>query len=165
MTDAATPRAVFDHLIQGITDGRWRDLADLYAEDAVVETPLLAPEPRRLEGRAAVRAQFDAAADGPYRLRAHNIRVHQTTDPEVIIAEYDYDITFQPTGRRLTAANVQLLRIRDGQIVATRDYHDHLRLAAVSGRAEELAAAVTATTSPADTHSDAIVHSGGLRPG
>jgi ketosteroid isomerase-like protein len=149
MTDAATPRAVFDRLIQGITDGRWRELADLYAEDAVVDRPLLAPRPDRLEGREAVRAQFEAAADGPYRLRAANIRVHETTDPEVIIAEFDYDITFAPTGRRLTAANVQLLRVRDGQIVETRDYHDHLRLAAVSERAEELAAAVTATTSAA----------------
>ena len=140
-----TPRAVFERLITGITNGRWSELADLYAEDAVVDTPLMAPEPRQLVGREAVRAQFAAAAAGAYELRARNIRVHETTDPEVVIAEFDYDITFTPTGARLTAANVQLLRVREGRIVATRDYHDHLRLAAVSGRVEELAKAVTAT--------------------
>jgi ketosteroid isomerase-like protein len=37
------------------------------------------------------------------------------------------------TGRQLTVANVQVLRVRDGLIVGTRDYHDHARLAAVSG--------------------------------
>ena len=42
------------------------------------------------------------------------------------------------------AACVQVLRIRDGHIVATRDDHDHLRLAAATGHAEDLGAAVTA---------------------
>jgi uncharacterized protein len=65
------------------------------------------------------------------RLVAHNVVVHETTDPEVIVAEFDYDVT----GREgaVTAANVQVLRVRDGLITATRDYHDHLAIARATG--------------------------------
>lgn len=47
------------------------------------------------------------------------------------------------TGRTTTVANIQVLRVRDGKIQTSRDYHDHLRLAAITGRAEQLAAAMT----------------------
>jgi uncharacterized protein len=145
MSGTASPREVFERLSRGITEGRWADLADLYAEDAVAEMPLAAPERGRVAGREVIRSHFLAAAGGPLQLSAGNVVVHETTDPEVIIAEFDYDVLHVPTGRRLTAANVQILRIRNGLILSTRDYHDHLRLAAAGGRAEELAAALRAT--------------------
>ena len=44
--------------------------------------------------------------------------MHETVDPEVVIAEFDY------TARGVTFANIQVLRVRDGLIVETRDYHD-----------------------------------------
>lgn len=127
MPENRTPRDVLTMLLDGINEGRWTDLSHLYADDAVVEQPLLAPTPGRLVGRDQIDAHFSAAARGPIRLRVQNLVVHATADPEVIIAEYDY----------------QVLRVRDGKIQTTRDYHDHLRLAAVAGRAEHLAAAVS----------------------
>jgi uncharacterized protein len=142
MSNPATPREVFDRLIGAIGEGRWHELADLYAEDAVVDQPLMAPRRLRINGREDVRGHFAGAAGGPYELRPHNILVHTTGDPEVIIAEFDYDVHNTMTGRRSTVANVQVLRIRDGLIVATRDYHDHLRLAATAGAAGKLAAAL-----------------------
>jgi ketosteroid isomerase-like protein len=68
--------------------------------------------------------------------------IHTTGDPEVVIAEYEYDLRYKPSGRLSTVANIQVFRIRDGRIVETRDYHDHLRFAAVAGRAGQLAAAL-----------------------
>jgi len=135
-------REVFDRLITGISESRWQDLADLYAEDAVVDQPFMAPQPRRIHGREQVRAHFMAAVGGPLELRARNVVVHETGDPEVVIAEFDYDVRNTATRRESTVANVQVLRVRDGLIVATRDYHDSLRLAALSGQAAALAAAL-----------------------
>ena len=135
-------REVFDRLITGISESRWQDLADLYAEDAVVDQPFMAPEPARIHGRERVRAHFLAAVGGPLELSARNLVVHETGDPEVVIAEFDYDVRNTATRRESTVANVQVLRVRDGLIVATRDYHDHLRLAALSGHAATLAAAL-----------------------
>jgi len=135
-------REVFDRLITGISESRWQDLADLYAEDAVVDQPFMVPEPGRIHGREQVRAHFLAAVGLPLELRARNVVVHETGDPEVVVAEFDYDVRNTATRRESTVANVQVLRVRDGLIVATRDYHDHLRLAALSGHAATLAAAL-----------------------
>jgi uncharacterized protein len=138
------PRETFDQLLSGIGERRWNDLAGLYAEDAVVDMPMMAPDPVRLKGREEVAAHFANAARMPLELSPHNVIVHTTTDPEVIVAEFDAEVRDTATGRAITVANVQVLRVRDGLIVSTRDYHDHLRLAALAGRAGQLAAALDA---------------------
>jgi uncharacterized protein len=70
----------------------------------------------------------------PMELKARNITVHQTSDPEVIVAEWDYDGLVTTTGRSFQVSNIQVSRVRNGQIVASRDYHNHLVLAEVLGR-------------------------------
>jgi len=124
-----SPAEVFGRLITGISEGRWHELADLYAEDVVVEMPM-DPHRTRIDGREAVRRRFAAAADGLFQLRAHDVIVHATTDPEVVIAEFEYDGLNRATGKAFTVANVQVLRVRGGRIVASRDYHDHRGFAA-----------------------------------
>ena len=124
-----TPRTVFERLSDGISAGRWHELAELYAEDAVIEHPFATPPaPARLDGRATIHAHFSAAAAGPLALTARDVVVHETADPEVIIVEYDYDGLVTTTGRTFTVANIQVIRVRDGLIVASRDYHDHRAL-------------------------------------
>lgn len=128
-----TPRDVFGRLISGISDGRWTELADLYAPDAVVSQPFAppgGPAPATIEGREQLRAHFARAAHLPFTLTARNVVVHETADPEVVIAEFDYDLHVPATGTHASAANIQVLRVRDGLITATRDYHDHRALAA-----------------------------------
>jgi SnoaL-like domain len=71
----------------------------LYAQDALVEYPFALPVPTRLDGREAIRRYFAAVARMPLELRARNITVHQTGDPEVIVAEWDYDGLVITTGR------------------------------------------------------------------
>ena len=62
----------------------------MYAPDALVEYPFALPAPARLDGREAIRRYFAAVARMPLELKARNITVHQTSDPEVIVAEWDY---------------------------------------------------------------------------
>ncbi|MEV6622974.1 nuclear transport factor 2 family protein [Amycolatopsis sp. NPDC051106] len=126
-----TPRDVFDALSDGISEGRFGELSALYAEDTVVEHPQAVPRPTRLAGRDALHERFTGVLAGAVRLKRKNVVVHETTDPEVIVAEYDYDAESVETGRTTTTANIQVLRIRDGLIVHSRDYHDYLRLAAI----------------------------------
>ncbi|MCP9964195.1 nuclear transport factor 2 family protein [Actinomadura madurae] len=137
----ASPREVFARLGEGISAGRWDELAALYAEDAVVEQPFAPPPaPPRLEGRATLDRHFRRAGAGPLELRVRDVVVHDTADPEVIVVEYGYDGRVATTGRTFTVANILVLRIRDGLIVESRDYHDHPGLAGAlapgrSGRA------------------------------
>jgi ketosteroid isomerase-like protein len=133
-----TPRAVFTALSDGISEGRFSELSALYAEDTVVEHPQAVPRPTRLHGRAAVHERFTGVLAGALRLKRKNVVVHETTDPEVIVAEYDYDAESTETGRTIAAANIQVLRVRDGLIVHSRDYHDHLRLAVIRDGVDDL---------------------------
>jgi ketosteroid isomerase-like protein len=78
----------------------------------------------RLRGREQVRAHFTGLA-GRISLTPRDVRVHETADPEVIVAEWDYE----SAGIRF--ANIQVLRVRDGLIVESRDYHDHAAIAEI----------------------------------
>ncbi|GAA4584977.1 hypothetical protein GCM10023194_26340 [Planotetraspora phitsanulokensis] len=109
---------------------------DDLADDLVVEWPFNPPgRPRRIEGRAA----FEAIA-GPGRaalpVRFEEFRdlvVHETGDPEVIIAEYLLAGTVLTTGRQASAAFVTVLRVREGKVVHVREYQDVAAMAAALG--------------------------------
>src|SRR6266545_6334405 len=130
MSEPASPRDVLERLIQGISKGRWQALHELYAEDALVEYPFALPDgTARLEGRSAIRRYFAAVARLPLELKAHHIVLHETNDPQVVIAEYDYDGLITATGHSFQVSNIQVSRVRTGQIVTSRDYHNHPVLA------------------------------------
>jgi uncharacterized protein len=132
-----TPREVFERLIDGVTHGRWDELPALYAEDAVVIHPF-APAGEPLTGREALRRHFAAGAGLGVTMTARDVVVHETSDPEVVIGEFAYEGTVTATGRRLTVPNVFVLRVRDGLIVESRDYIDHLAMIRARGQVEQL---------------------------
>jgi len=131
---SASPRHVFERLIQGISNRSWDRLSELYADSVVVEQPFGLPHPLRLEGRDQLAAHFAAGAQLPLELTARNVVVHETRDPEVIVAEFDYAGRVTSTGRSFTVPNILVIRVRDGKIVASRDYHNHALLAEVLAR-------------------------------
>src|SRR5688572_2776545 len=106
MSEPANPRQVVEALMRGIADQRWDELDGLYAEDAVVEYPFALPAPMRLDGRDAIRRYFAAAAAAPLQLQTRNIVVHQTADPGVVVAEWDYEGVVTTTGRSFRVSNI-----------------------------------------------------------
>jgi ketosteroid isomerase-like protein len=129
MKDQDSVDVVRQHL-SNVDRGMDPDLADAYAVDAVVELPFMPGDRGRLVGRDAIRRHFAAAATLPVRLRVRNVTIHETADPEVVIAEYDYEGSLDRTGRLFTVRNIQVFRLRAGLIAESRDYHDHARIAA-----------------------------------
>jgi ketosteroid isomerase-like protein len=129
--DIVTPDAatVVRRHIERFEGGITADLADAYAAQAVVEQPFMPGGGQRLVGRDAIREHFAAAARAQLRLYVRDLMVHETVDPEVVVAEYHYGIDTDT--RTVTVANIQVTRIRDGLIVESRDYHDHVGLATV----------------------------------
>lgn len=126
-----TPRQVFERLLAGFGSDDWSRLHEMYAEDAVVQMPFALPAPVRLHGREEVRRHLAGNAQVGITLRVSGVRMHETADPEVVIAEFDYDGHAASTGRDFHVANIQVLRVRDGLIQETRDYHNHAVLADV----------------------------------
>jgi ketosteroid isomerase-like protein len=124
---AMTPYEVFELKERRVLDYDMGGQADLFAEDGVMEFPFAPPGvPRRLEGREAIRTVLGTAAErarqAGVRLEWHGeYTVHQTGDPEVIVVE------FEARGRGADervhrVPYLQVLRVRDGQIVHFRDY-------------------------------------------
>ena len=131
-----TPREVLACYHQAMHDKSADDLADLYAVDAVHEFPFTSPGfPSRYEGREAVRAGYRAAwgASPAQAEEVRQIAIHETADPEVIIAEHVVMGTL-PTGRTtFTVPGLLILHVRGGLITRVRDYMDGLGVVAARG--------------------------------
>ncbi|GAA4545512.1 nuclear transport factor 2 family protein [Amycolatopsis samaneae] len=139
MATTPRPREIFAKVQESIQNGGRGEVADFYAEDAEVEH-VFGVGQAKWRGREELRAFFDRRVSDRMKLKAHNTFVHETTDPEVIVAEWDYDLVDTETGMTVRLPNLVVMRIRDGLIVSSRDYHNHLALAAASGKLRDLVA-------------------------
>lgn len=142
MAEPRSPREVFHALVEGVCAGRWEELPGLYAEQTDVVHPFDPFGGPRLRTRDELRKHFGAGAGSTFQpeRRPVDIVVHETTDPEVIVAEFAYEWTVD--GEPHKVPGVFVMRVRDGLIVESRDYFDHLRAARVRGRVPELIAAL-----------------------
>lgn len=140
---AASPREVFLALVNGVAEGRWEELPDLYAEQTHVVHPFDPLRQAALRTRDELREHFTPADVSPrLHRRPANITIHETTDPEVIVAEFEYQGTNTDTGEPFVQPAIFVLRVRNGEIVESRDYFDHLSTAHVRGQLRALVAAV-----------------------
>jgi uncharacterized protein len=121
---SVTPADVLDQRRRLTLSGDADGLADLYAPDAVIESPFAPPgAPSRLEGREAIREYSRRVMASPVRLEDYEVtELYQTQDPEVVIVEMRGKATLTTTGQTFAATSIQILRIREGQIVLFRDF-------------------------------------------
>ena len=132
-TGHVSAKDVFLQLLALIAAKRWDEAADLYADNAVIEHPIGLPRPDRIEGGAAIRRHFAGIGRVSLDLAPINIHVIESTDPEVVVGEFDYRGHSHATGRDFIAANITVVRARNGLIVHSRDYHDDVTLAEATG--------------------------------
>lgn len=151
-----TPREVFLALVNGVADGRFEELPDLYAEQTDVVHPFDPLRAPALRSREEIRQHFGlrdpsrpADVGQRRRRRVGNVTVHETTDPEVIVAEFEYQGTDPGTGDGYALPAIFVMRVRDGEIVSSRDYFDAIASARVRGQLSQLFASVTGETGEA----------------
>jgi ketosteroid isomerase-like protein len=121
---SATPADVLAQRRQLILSGDADGYADLFAPHGVIESPFAPPgAPSRLEGREAIRGYSRHVMASPVRLEDfEDVELHQTQDPEVVIAEVRAKATLTTTGQSFATTSIQIYRIREGQIVLFRDF-------------------------------------------
>lgn len=153
MPHPSSPADVARAVLDGVSRLRSGDpdqverLAALYAEDTWVVHPMSPGGPAALRTRDELRRHFGAGAgqQGFDRFEAVDVVVHETSDPQVVIVEHDYAVTRAGTTTRIPC--VFVLRVRDGLIVESRDYADHIAAARSTGRLDALAAQLAAAAS------------------
>jgi uncharacterized protein len=151
MAQPRSPREVFLALVTGIADGNLDGLPELYAEQIDVVHPFDPLHGAPLRSREELRQRMSQAAAAPRpRRQVGNVTIHETTDPEVIVAEFEYQGTTD-AGEPYALPAIFVMRVRDGEIVSSRDYHDHLASARVAGRLADLFAALSAHDAQTDT--------------
>jgi len=140
---SSRPSDVFAALVNGVAEGRWEDLPQLYAQQTHVEHPFHPLRMPPMRTREELREHFRQAARGPeLRRQVTNVVIHETGDPEVIVAEFTYDGTLADTGEAFSLPGIFVMRVRDGEIVSSRDYLDHLTSARIRGQFGDLLAAL-----------------------
>ena len=133
------PKDVFLALVDGVAEGRWEELPDLYAEQTHVTHPFHPLRMPALRTRDELREHFRPTGKGPQlQRRAANVTIHETADPEVIVAEFEYQGTVVETGEAFALPGIFVMRVRDGKIVSSRDYFDHFTAARIRGQLDEL---------------------------
>lgn len=148
-----SPREVFLRVVEGVAAQDVEGLPQLYAEQTDVRHPMSPLGAPPLTSRAELAEHFAApwpAGVPNLRFQPVDVVVHETADPEVIVAEFAYAGTHPDTGEPFRVPCVFVMRVRDGLIVESRDYGDHLAFAKARGQLDELFAALrpAAVTSP-----------------
>lgn len=137
-----TARETVELLLHTTVSGTRDQMADLYAPDVVIEIPF-APDgiPAVTNGRETMRARMNAAASLFTFDSVSDVTLHETADPEVVIAEYRIHGHLSSSGKPFSLTFVMVTRVRDGLIVWSRDYGNPLETAAL---AEEMKAGTAA---------------------
>ena len=138
---ALTHKEIFERYIYAGAITRNPDaIAAMFTEDGVYEAPLVPeghPLHRRLAGRDEIRAGISVYHEQPTYHGTLNLArtayvLHDTSDPDVFIAEIDVAFD-EGDERRTTMSLVQIFRLSDGQIATLRDYFAELPSVASDG--------------------------------
>ncbi len=142
------PHEVFARMQQHWLGNQLSIMDELLADDAVIEMPFAPPgRLRRFQGRREFLAFAEAgrASLPPVRFdHFREVAVHETTDPEVIVVEYELGGIVTTTNHRASAPFIAVLRVRDGQIVHLREYQNALAIAHALGQLPALLASLDA---------------------
>ncbi|MCZ7437602.1 nuclear transport factor 2 family protein [Micromonospora sp. WMMC241] len=104
----------------------------LMAPEGYIEWPFRpAGVPGRVQGHAELRRHLTEAANALVTIDEHrDLVLHESTDPEVVVVEYEAHGTVVATGAPFEQTVIAVFRVRDGLVVSYRDYINPLRLLA-----------------------------------
>ena len=102
------------------------ELAELFADDAVMELPFAPGQmPRRYVGKAAIRDFQRFARDAFSRFSMNVGTIHEMIDPNVVVAEHSSDAVVAENGRPYCNHYVTFFTFDDdGRITSWREYYD-----------------------------------------
>jgi hypothetical protein len=143
--DISTARQAVERFLNATVGPDPGDLADFYAPNVVIEMPF-APAmlyPSRIETtREQLRERFQAGSAIRRYTGLRDVVIHETADPDVVIAEYSLQGELTGTREPFTLSFLMVITVHEGLIVHSRDYTDPIAGARILGRLPELAAAL-----------------------
>jgi len=131
MTDDESPRLTTLTLMQQyqtlLTEARFDEWIELWADDRVCEFPFAGPErPRLLQGKEQILAYM---TDYPSRISidgVNELRVHPALDPNVVVVEMTIRGRAVETDKPYNQQYVIVAEARDGKLAHYREYWNPL---------------------------------------
>ncbi|MGW0790145.1 nuclear transport factor 2 family protein [Streptomyces sp. NPDC002911] len=131
MSAPTSPADLYRHSLRLLLDKNIPGWVGLWADDGVMEFPF-APDgwPARLEGREAIAAYMRAYPDHIDLRDFPELRIHETTDPEIIVVEMRGVGRLVESDSAFDMTYIAVVTIRDGRITSYRDYWNPLAVLA-----------------------------------
>ncbi|MFJ8923264.1 hypothetical protein B046DRAFT_05912 [Streptomyces sp. LamerLS-316] len=127
MSAPTSPADLYRHSLRLLLDKDIPAWVALWAEDGSMEFPF-APDgwPKRLENREAIAAYMRHYPDHIDLRDFPELRIHQTTDPETLVAEMRGVGRLVETDRPFDMTYIAVVTVRGGRITSYRDYWNPL---------------------------------------
>jgi ketosteroid isomerase-like protein len=94
--------------------------------------------PQRLEGRAAIRQQYEGLPKNFASMKFPDLQIYRTADPAVVWATWRGEIPIEATGKPYNNRYAGLFKLRDGRVIEFHEYFNPLILLEAFGDAESL---------------------------
>lgn len=137
---ARTPAEVVTELIHRMAARDYEAALKLYGDEVVVSVEFALPQRVEMTRDDLVRGLSSPQAAGMLRmyedLAIEDLRVHETADPEVVIAEWNY--RSRVGDETVLNPNIIVVGVRNGQLFFSRDYHNDVTRAVANGLLPEL---------------------------
>ncbi|MFC5143606.1 nuclear transport factor 2 family protein [Streptomyces aureoversilis] len=131
MPATTSPADLYRHSLSLLLDKDMRAWVGLWAEHGVMEFPFAPPGwPERLEGREAIAAYM---RDYPDHIDLHgfpDLKIHETTDPETVVAEMRGVGRMVTTGSPFDMTYIAVVTAQDGRFASYRDHWNPLAVQA-----------------------------------
>ncbi|MFE1996352.1 nuclear transport factor 2 family protein [Streptomyces parvulus] len=127
MSAPTSPAELYRHSLRLLLDKNVPAWVALWAENGLMEFPF-APDgwPRRLEGREAIAAYMHHYPDHIDLHDFPDLRIHQTTDPQVIVVEMRGVGRLVESDAPFDMTYIAVVTVRDGHMSSYRDYWNPL---------------------------------------
>lgn len=122
----ARSQALFARNLDYISEGRIREWVELFDPDGVLEFPY--PPPGVAPRFVGHHELYEHMKDFPkqFDVRFSGLVFHETTDPDLVIAEFEGHGRGVVTKRQFDQVYISVVRFRNGRIVHFRDFWNPL---------------------------------------
>lgn len=145
---AASAREVAERFLHAAADPVGRNLADLYADNVVLEMPFALPMYPKVHetSREELRQRFQSGQASRRYEKVDSAEIHDTGTPEKVVIEYALHGKSLVTDKSFSINYIMVVTVKDGQIVHSRDYTDPIAAMTALGAVPQLIASLSAET-------------------
>jgi ketosteroid isomerase-like protein len=151
-----TPAEIVASLIDLMSQQKVQEALELYHDEVDLRVEFGLPHPHAVKGKARLQSLVTAIKEQrqgkPARMyqdiSVEDLVIHQTTNPNIVIAEWTYRSRID--GATVENPNIIVVECRDGKVYRSRDYHNHVTRAVADGTLAALIEAIRGMALPQD---------------